>query len=369
MTNRSMLVLLPNWVGDAVMATPLVRTLHELLPEAPLYVAGPPHVVGMFRSHPGVTGSIALTAPPAGHWWYLPTALRRIRARAEALASCDPRIAMVVPGSFGAALATWLSGCPERCGYAREGRGLLLTRTLPHPDDFRMRHRVRYFLDLARLVDERAAFGHDAAPTDTPRELAVDDAARAWATEWLGRTETPRPIVGLHLGAAFGPSKRWPVDRFRGTLDILRDRLGAFTALVVGGPDEAAAAEELRQDIPGITVLPAAGATPGIPELAALIERCDVFLSNDSGPMHVAAALRKPQVAVFTSTCPAFTAPWNPQAVVVAADVPCSPCFARQCRRAQGHIVPCHDAITAHQVADAVATLIENHPSDSKTTS
>ena len=337
------------------MASPTLRSLRELCPEATIIYGGLPFITDIFRASPLADGLLPISKPKNGG---LLGKIAGLRKQVSAISSGEFDTVFLLRGSFSSASAAWFASVPRRLGYSREGRGFLLTDSLPHPDNFRKRHRVRYFLDLLSLVsNEGNTLGDKATKKDTPLEISVDDKARTWAAEFLSGKEMEGPLISLHLGAAFGPSKRWPVSKILTTLKLLVKDLERFTALVVGGNDEREAAHLLNEELTplGINVIEAAGETPGILELAALIERSDLLVSNDSGPMHVGAALSKKQVAIFTSTNPSFTEPWNEKALVLAANIDCSPCFKRGCARGD---FPCHDAISPEEVKEAIEGLI-----------
>ena len=354
MTKERHLVILPNWIGDAIMATPALRAHRKLCPEAEIVFGGLPIITDIFRASPWADDLLPIIKPKRTG---LVKKIAELRTEVGAIMSGHFDSILLLRGSFSSASAAWLARCPIRMGYAREGRGFLLTKSLPHPENFRHRHRVRYFLDLLGLVsEENVKLGEEANKSETPLEITIDEQANDWAVKFLANFEKKGPLISLHLGAAYGPSKRWPVPKFEESLKLLAKDLGPFTTLVVGGPDERKAALELQKNLAskGVVVIPAAGETPGILELAALINKSELLLSNDSGPMHVGAALGKKQVAIFTSTNPHFTEPWNERAKVLTADLDCTPCFKRGCNRD----FPCHEAISPAEVKEAILELL-----------
>lgn len=353
MARERVMVLLPTWAGDFVMATPLLGRLRQALPDAEIVGAGPRLVVDALRSSAAVDGTLDLS--PEGR-----SGLARFVERWRRMRSGRFDRALLLPGSLGSALAAWAARIRVRQGYAREARGLLLTSAIPHPPDFRTRHRVRYFLDLLPLVGVDSG-GLTASPATDPLALDVDAPARAWADAFLADLPPgPGPLVAVHPGGTYGSSKRWPAESFARALGLAAERAGGMRVLAVGGPDDEAAAGILAEHLEprGIPVVAAAGKTPGLLELAALFDRVDLVVSTDSGPMHVAAARGRPQVAVFTSTSPAFTAPWSDRATVVAAEIRCSPCFGRNCPSTAGAAPPCHGAVTAEAVAGAMVARL-----------
>ena len=354
MKKQRILVLLPNWIGDAVMATPTLRALRKLCPEEEITLGGLPFITDIFRSTPYADDLLPISKPQKSG---IVKKIAELRNQVASITSGNFDTVFLLRGSFSSASAAWLASVPKRLGYAREGRGFLLTHSMAHPDSFRKRHRVRYFLDLLALVSEKAKeLGEEATTQENPLEVTVDNKAKSWASEFLSAKDVCGPMLCLHLGAAYGPSKRWPVSKILSTLKLLTKELHPYTALVVGGNEEREAAKHLQEELGplGINVIEAAGETPGILELAALIERSDLLLSNDSGPMHVGAALSKKQVAIFTSTNPNFTKPWNEKATVLSAEIDCSPCFKRGCERD----FPCHEAISPEEVKEAILNIL-----------
>ena len=212
----------------------------------------------------------------------------------------------------------WRSGVPERVGYRGHFRGPLLRPALAHRAPARSVHLTREYLDLIDPELELDCY---------PPRL---DLPGAWAAEQLARIcrELPERFVAIAPGAVYGPAKAWPAERYRELARGLRDRAGV-PVLLLGTSDEHALAEQVRNGEAGI--LNWCGTTD-LPGLVAVLSRAALLVSNDSGAMHVMAALRRPQVAIFGSTSPAWTGPINAKASVVALGLPCAPCFARTCR-------------------------------------
>ena len=258
--------------------------------------------------------------------------------------------AVLMQNAFEAALIAWLARIPVRLGYARDGRGLLLThRALPSPE-LRHVHETSYYLDILRQAGLLSA--------DPPKEgvrpelhLASDD--RAWAADYLEREGLAQAkILGLAPGAAFGPAKQWPAERFAATAKGLADRFD--TVLLFGSQGETSACEAVAQGLEGVTVRNLAGATQ-LGQALALVERVGLFITNDSGLMHVAAALGRPTVAVFGSTNPVTTGPLGPYTALVRVPVDCSPCLKPECPTGD---LKCFTAISPKQVAQAARELL-----------
>ena len=318
---EEILVRLPNWVGDAVMATPVLLNLARV---HRLALMARPALLPLFQACPWVSKLVPVAPGRQG----VLNAAKEIRGRFEA--------GLLLPNSFSSALTFFLGRVKKRAGYRRDARRLLLTHAIPPPSE--KLHQRDYYL---RLLE---ALGYETPEREL--KLFLPKQARRRAESFL--VDLPPPRVGLAPGAAFGPAKKWPLARFRALAYHLR-RLG-YSIVVLGGLAEKEAGQELVQDLPraknlcGLTDLATA---------AAVIEKLDLFVSNDSGLMHVAAALKRPQVAIFGSTDPEATGPLNPRARVVRAEVKCSPCLSRTC--ASGY--ECFTKVQVSDVLEACRSL------------
>jgi lipopolysaccharide heptosyltransferase II len=235
-------------------------------------------------------------------------------------------VALLLQNAFDAAWITWRAGIPERIGYARDGRGILLTRAIrtPRPGEVPA-HEKFYYLELLR----RAGW-IDNLPDDELISLRVPDPAKAEAEGFLGR-EGVRPDairIAVGAGASYGSAKCWPAERFASALNSLTAQEDV-EVILFGTAGEAtvngAIAEKLRKPVIDLT-----GKTP-VAQLPALLSRCQLFIGNDSGAMHVAAAVGLPVVAVFGPTDPEGTAAVTPKCAIVQQKSYCSPCFLRRC--------------------------------------
>ena len=229
-------------------------------------------------------------------------------------------------------MIAFLSGIPERVGYDRDKRGRFLTERVPYHNDDRKVHHVDYYLNLLKATGISAAFSKPWI------FLSLDE--RLAAREKMSVLR--RPVLGINPGAAYGSAKRWLPARFAEVAAwFMRDTKGSV--VIFGGAKEGDIANEIERattieqrrsegcyhQSQG-TLLNLAGNT-SLRELIALISECDVFLSNDSGPMHIAYAVGTPLVALFGSTSPDLTGPVGEGNVVIRPNLPCSPCFERTC--------------------------------------
>jgi len=242
----------------------------------------------------------------------------------------------LLPPSFSSAWMALRSGVPERVGYRGHLRGPFLRPAIAHRAPARSVHLTREFLDLIDPALEIDCY---------PPRL---DLPGAWVAEQLTRNcrDVPELFIAIAPGAVYGPARAWPADRYRELARGLRGRTG-MPVVLFGTGAEQALAEQVRNGEEGI--LNRCGTTD-LPGLVAVLSRAALLVSNDSGAMHVMAALRRPQVAIFGSTSPVWTGPINAKATVVAFGLPCAPCFSRTCR--YGHY-DCLRRVTPAAVLEA----------------
>jgi heptosyltransferase II len=311
------LVRLPNWLGDVLMARPLLFGLRTALPRADVRCVGPAGPMGMLRGD-GVADEWLAWPGDAGARQAL---LGRVRA-------WRPELALVLPPSFSSAWFAWRTGAKRRIGYRGEARCPLLTRALPRPARGD-RHLAEEYLALA------AEAGVDQA-LRVPPPLATSVAAGGHAL--------------LGPGATYGPAKRWRAERFAEVGRALVAR--GLPVKVAGTAAERATCDEVAARI-GAGATSLAGATD-LGQLAGLAAAAAVAVCNDSGLAHVCAAAGAPTVVVFGSTSSAWTAPLGPRVRVVQRAPVCSPCFRRDCRIGY----PCLEAVTASDVLAACDRLL-----------
>jgi heptosyltransferase-2 len=321
-----------NWLGDAVMSMPALHRWREEHREARLILLSKPGLIDLWRLAPDVDACLPLQTGLRGAW----VAARRLR-------DTGARRAVIVPNSFRAALPPWLAGVPERVGFAGHWRRAMLTRVVHAP-------RAGRTAPPHQSVEVAALFGY---PPDTalppPRlNLSGVDLSRFKVLDEPGLR-----LAALLPGAARGPSKRWPAEHFAAVGRRLADALDC-RILVLGAPAEQALCEHVAQAVGSPAALCLAGKT-SLPELAGILGRCLVAVTNDSGGMHLATACATPVVAVFGITDPARTGPLGPACRVVQAHgVRASRDVPRDCERAHSALA----AIHADTVAAAAVDLV-----------
>jgi heptosyltransferase-2 len=308
---KKILIRGPNWVGDAVLAIPALKAVRSNFPKAEITLLVRPWVAGLFTSAPFVDRVWTEAKPTKLADWTRIT--RDIRA-------FEFDLALVLPNSFESALMMFLARIPNRVGYATDGRAWMLTDSIE--PSLEAQHQVHYYLDLAKAIR---------AETDSPSiEIQAtaeerENARMLLAEEGIGRGTR---FLVLNAGAAYGSAKRWHDDRFAAVADILSEEMNVGVAMI-GSEAERPIAEQirLRMKRPGAVL---SGRTSLETLIGVLAESC-LMITNDSGPMHIAAALGVPTVAVFGSTDERVTSPFGARARVVKNPVECSPCLLREC--------------------------------------
>jgi heptosyltransferase II len=314
------LIRATNWIGDAVMALPALRAARAKFPEAHITVVARPYVADIYKDQ-NVCDDLIAHEPKGRHrgWRGRELLAKELRAR-------QFDTALLLQNAFSAAWLAWRAGIPQRIGYARDGRSLLLTKAIPVPKRGEIpAHEKFYYLELLR----RAGW-IDALRDDAHIQLHVPDGARQRASLALAEAGTrPNALrIAVGAGASYGSAKCWPAERFATALNQILSQTDA-DVILFGTSAEASVSSAIASDLrrPPIDLT---GRTP-IAELPALLSQCQLFLGNDSGAMHVAAAVGLPVVAVFGSTDPEGTAPVTSRSSIVQQKPYCSPCFLRRC--------------------------------------
>jgi len=310
---RRLLVVSPNWLGDAVMALPAIADLRRAFPEARLAVAARASVAAMFDLAAGIDQVITLE--------WNDSDVRRLRE-----AGCDT--AVLLPNSFASAWLVWRARVMQRWGYAGELRSWLLTRAVRKPTE--SLHQGAYYQALVR------ALGVSNGPMEAVLTAREADVAEARTLLTAGGWDGRRRLVAVAPGAAYGTAKQWLPEHFIALVGELVGTDGATCVLVGGKGSDAATTAQVREAQPPHVrdhVIDVAGAT-SLHLLAGVLSLADACVSNDSGAMHVAAALGVPVVAIFGPTNEHETAPLaraSRPARVLTQAVECRPCMLREC--------------------------------------
>jgi len=335
---RKILIRSVNWVGDAVMTTPAINVIREHFPDAEITILSNNLVSQLFLLHPGIDNIITFDR----HGKHKGIT-GRLRLAAE-LRKQQFDMAIIFPNSFDSALVPWLAGIQNRIGLCSDGRTLLLNGHYQTVKGANGEHEVDYYLNLLEH------FG--ITGTRTPLHLTISEKEEKNAAALLaGQGILPGDFVlGINPGASYGSAKRWYPDRFA---EVARRLAADWSAKIIifGGPGETEIASDIERGLKGSAVN-LAGKT-SMRELMALIKRCNFFITNDSGPMHIAAAFDVPQVAIFGSTDHTGTSPYSKNAVVVRSAVECAPCKLRECPTDHR----CMKAVTVDKVLSASHNL------------
>jgi heptosyltransferase-2 len=357
-----------NWIGDAVLTLPSIKAIRKAFPEAHISLLVKPWVSEIFKGNPYIDEIILYDESFKGLDGKLKIA-KNLR-----LKEFDK--AILLQNAFDAAFISWLAGIPERIGYETDFRSLLLTKAIPVTEDVLRQHQVYYYLNLVNSIGIKT--------TEIHPYISITDEERQWARNVIHSSLPERhlPIVGINPGATYGSAKRWPPERFAELINKIISELDG-RVIIFGSLSEIDISSEIfslvrkqktnnplrptlsKENMGGFEhreqntdngqrILMMAGKTK-LRELAALISECDAFITNDSGPMHMASALHIPIVAIFGSTNKTTTGPLGLGHKIVSADLPCSPCMKRECPEIH---IKCMTDITAEKVFTALKEVL-----------
>jgi len=322
-----------NWIGDAVMTTPAMGALRCSFPEAEIVVVANPLVAELFRYHPYCDRVIVYDKKGAhrGVSGFLRFCRMLRRERFD--------LAVLLQNAIEAAFVALLAGIPRRVGYGTDGRSLLLTHAVTVGEAQRRLHHTRYYL---KMLEALGVHGGDGL-----LRLACTDEELFRAGALLGEGFP----VAINPGAAYGSAKRWLPERFAEVGNRLHAEYGARIVLT-GGPGEMQIGEDIAAAM-RVAPLNLIGKT-SVREMMAILSLCRLVVTNDSGPMHVAAAFGTPIVAVFGSTDHSTTSPLADTCRIIRKEVDCAPCLLRQCPTDHR----CMEAIGVEDVMDGVRELL-----------
>jgi len=342
---RRLLIRGVNWLGDAVMTTPALLRLREKFPGAHITLLTPEKLADLWKNHPAINETISVAAD------------ENVFSIGKKLRAGEFDRALVLPNSPRSAIETWLAGIPQRTGYARPWRNFFLTQSIA-PRAAAVKMRKRSEAETRRLVSQQPAASSQqpevpsaahqiyeylnlaaalgANPEPLPPRLFVTAEEVEAVKKKFGLEKISAPVFGLNPGAEYGPAKRWPQEKFIAAAQEIQRRTNC-TWILFGGKGDVELTTRITREIQhpasSIQHLNLAGKTT-LRELMSLLKICRGLLTNDTGPMHVAAALGTPVVVPFGSTSPELTAPGLPGDArnhLLKSDAPCSPCFLREC--------------------------------------
>ena len=314
------LLRVPNWVGDAVMSIPALEAIRNSRADAEISILARPGVAALLAGQPFADRIVEYDYRGKHRGWLGREKLTRY-LRGEKF-DC----AVLLQNAFEAAWLAWRARVPKRIGYARDGRSALLTQAVRAPQTGEIPpHESHYYLELLRRAGWIESRGEV-----RPIRLQISEPARESAEMALHHAGV-RDVswrCAIAPGASYGAAKCWPPERFASLADRLISECGA-DVIFFGTPEERQIISRISEKMKS-RAISLAGET-AIGELAPLLSVCSMFIGNDSGAMHVAAAAGIPVVGIFGSTDPEDTAPVTQQFSLIREPVSCSPCFLRQC--------------------------------------
>ena len=305
-----------NWVGDAIMTTPVIRAVRKNYPESEITVLAKPWVIPVYKNNPYID-RIMVYENEGRHrrGWGTLTLSNDIRQQRFDLA-------VLMQNAFEAGLISFLGRVKERLGYNTDARGLLLNRAIKMDPLLKKGHLIDYYLSILKgaelIVDGRHL------------DLFLAEEDRRFARDWIKENglEKSKPVIGINPGATGGTAKRWFPDRYARLARMMAETTQT-KVLIFGGPADRELGEQINSMSRGCCINIAGKTSLG--QAFALIEACSLFITNDSGLMHAAAALGINQVAIIGSTNHLATSPANPNSSVIRVPVSCSPCMKPEC--------------------------------------
>ena len=336
MSYSNILIRVPNWLGDTMMATPTVSAVRKMFPKAKLSILAKPVFTTFWKEYPGVDEVLGLGKGLGGFWKTVST-LKQKQFDA----------ALVMPTSLSSAFLAFAAGVPIRIGWGGEAREIFLTQVVTRPQP-RQEHLVWEYLELAQKGLEMKVPGSSFQLQSPVTQEAVRGLRQVWADTGV---PPQKAFIALAPGATYGPAKRWPLSYWRTLIQkLLKER--SESLLIMGGLEEEAYLRPLMEGLDSKNsnrVHLLAGRTTAT-ILAAMLSKCKLMVTNDSGPMHVAAAVGTPTVAIFGSSSPTWTRPFGLGHEVIYKHLECSPCFQRTCPIGY----KCLNAISVDEVYQAV---------------
>jgi len=342
---HSILIIAPNWIGDAVSTQPLLANLKVLYPDSKIDVLASNWVAPIYRACSEVHQVIEAKFEHKKLQWNLRKQL------AKEIEAKNYQACFVLPNSFKSALIPWLANIPFRIGYRGEMRFSLINLALDNPSKVNRPPMVEHYLALSQLLKD-----DESIPLDklVPK-LNVSAAAKQQIEQKLqGANINSGSIYAICPGAEYGPSKRWPTEHFAVLAQQLITQNSNNQIILLGSKSDYSLAQEITSQAQQASNIHNWCGNTSLDEAIALIGMSKAVVSNDSGLMHIAAALQTPQVAIFGSSDPAHTPPLSDKAKVIWLNMPCSPCHKRICPL--GHL-RCLKDILPQQVLATLNTL------------
>lgn len=329
-----------NWIGDAILTLPAIASIRATYPRAHIAILAKPWLADVYKiftaadeviiyekKHDNVLGVFSLA--------------QRLRER-----KFDA--AILLQNAIEAAIIARAAGIPIRAGYDSDGRGIILTHSVARSKEIKKAHQVDYYLEMVKTL------GCVSVDKEMHLETKINSHdAQSVLSKYIA--DSRKPVVGIAPGATYGPAKKWFPERFAAVADKIADTLNC-QVIILGGKSDTDTAANVRK-LARTAPINLAGKT-NLKEAVYLISQCRLFISNDSGLMHVAGALNIPTIALFGSTNPATTAPVGNQSLVIRREVSCSPCLKKKCPTD----FRCMKLISADDVFRAADNLLKKKP-------
>ncbi len=331
-----------NWVGDTILTYPTVQALRRQFPNAKITMMVPRYLVDLWKTCPDVDDLIPFEKRKGVHSVFEDFRIGRLLRRKKF------DLGLILPRSFRSAFQVFLAGIPVRIGYEDEGRSFLLTHGISRKKEVLQTHRIHYYQELLRIL----GIQKDCSPPHLHlREQERRDGEAILKAKGLS---DGRLLIGINPGATYGLAKCWSPDRF-GELGKKLSQRWKAQVLIFGKEGEREIARKILKYL-GSEGIDLTGQTTLL-QLAALLEKCSLLVTNDTGTMHVASAVGTPVVAIFGPTDPNATGPYGEGHVVVKKEISCSPCFKRICPTDHR----CMEGITVEEVEEVVSKKLEGY--------
>lgn len=336
---------MPNWIGDAIMATPLLEDIRGHFPAAEIHAMCQSNIAAVVENNPYINEVFSFNKP---NGW-----LHRLHhfEVIDTLRCGHYDLGILTTNSLSSAWWFWRGHVKNRLGFKGHCRRWLLDKSVPLPCGSEKQHLVLTYKQLLFPLGIPLSNSKPALfLTEEEKQVAVDFLAN------LDIDPQKHIIIGINPGAAYGSAKCWLPDRFKAVARQLVQNDKRIRVLFFGDPSIRQLVISICTGLPD-EVIDLAGKTT-LRGLMALIDKCSVLLTNDSGPMHIAAALQRPIVALFGSTNPTKTGPYSDIATVLYKKVACSPCYKRVCPID----MPCMTEISVEEVLKAIYARLTMYP-------
>jgi heptosyltransferase-2 len=303
----------PNWIGDSVLALPALNNLKKNFPDSQIWISARDWVKDLFTIGNLFEGILPLQKQGG---------MKALRESSREFKNLHFDLGILFTNSFASALLFYLARIPERWGYKKDGRGFLLTKGIPVQRKEDRPHQVHYYLDLL--------YRSGLKKHSEDLEFPLDQKEKVRTGEWLKSMgiDPENMVIIINPGAYYGSAKRWPPGKYAELAALLQKQISA-QVLIIGSPDDLSLAEDISSRMEKKPFVLAGQIS--LSRLASVISFSNLFVTNDSGPMHLANALKVPVVALFGPTDPNHTGPYQQPSSFIHKGAPCWPCFYRDC--------------------------------------